>query len=53
MAWSGVFEDRLVSLFPQNCAKGTLAFYKEARLDVGTLLVISETPKMGRWLPVL
>lgn len=53
MAWSGGFEDRLGSLFPKNRAKGTLAFYKAARLDIGTLLVISETPKTGRWVPVL
>ena len=37
MAWSEVFENKLGSVFPQDCAEGTLAFYKEARLDIGIL----------------
>lgn len=35
MAWSGVFENSLGSVLPQECAKVMLAFYKQARLDVG------------------
>lgn len=35
MAWSGVFENSLGSVLPQECAKVTLAFHKQARLDVG------------------
>lgn len=34
MAWSGVFENRLGAVFPQDCAKSTLAFHKEAILDI-------------------
>lgn len=52
MAWSGIFENRLGSVFPQDCAKGALAFYKEAghrhlTLNIEENLVpdVSETSK--------